>query len=156
MFLYHISIVFVQISIFHRILLCLVRGWLFLLLMVDSVWVLFFRNIVGMMSSSHDLDGIPNMVCKISWSISVENLSKCGMPFGSSLYACVTLKSFCMFCILLRKNATKCLASCWSDMDSGSGICLFWPVISVTILYTFCCPWWSYWLGYVLSHTFCI
>ena len=28
-----------------------------------------------------------------------------------------------MFCILLKKNAAKSLASCWSDVDSRCGFC---------------------------------
>ena len=58
------------------------------------------------------------------------------MSFGFGVYLCVPLKSFLMFCILL-KNAIRSLASCWSDVDSGSGFCLFWLVISVIVLYSF-------------------
>ena len=39
--------------------------------------------------------------------------------------------------VSLGKNAVKSSASCWSDVDSGSGLCLFWPVISMTNLYSF-------------------
>ena len=97
----------------------------------------FFRNVVDMVSSSHDLDGNPTMVWQISSSVSAENLFRCGVPLGSTVYTCVPLKSFHIFCILLRKNATKSSASCWSDVDSGSGFCLVWPDISLTIFYSF-------------------
>ena len=41
------------------------------------------------------------------------------LVFG--VYLCVPLKSFLMFCILLKKNVAKSSASCWSVVDSGSG-----------------------------------
>ena len=44
-----------------------------------------------------------------------------------------------MFCILLKKNVVKSLASCWSDVDSGSGFFLSWPFISVIFCKVFCC-----------------
>ena len=104
-----------------------------------------FWNVVGMVSSLHDFAVILSMVWKISSSVSVKNLSRCGVSLGSGAYACVPLKSFLMFCILLRENTAKSLASYWSDVDSGSGFCLFWPVISVTILYSFFyCMWCLY------------
>ena len=59
----------------------------------------FFRNVVGMVLSLYDFDGIPSMVLKISSSASVENPSRCGVSFGFGMYLCVPLKSFLMFCI---------------------------------------------------------
>ena len=59
------------------------------------------------------------------------------MSSGFGVYVCVPLKSFLMFCNLLRWNATKSSARCWSDVDSGSDFCLFGPVFSVTMLYSF-------------------
>ena len=90
-----------------------------------------------MVSSLHEFDGIPSMVLLITSSISVEIPSRYGVSFDFDVYSCVPLKSFLMFCILLKKNATTFLASCWSDVDSGSGFCLFWLVISVIVLYRF-------------------
>ena len=99
----------------------------------------FFRNVVGMMSSLHDFDGIPSMVLYISSSVSVDNFSRCSVSFVFGVYLCVPLKSFLMFCILLTKDAAKSSASCWSDVDSSSGFSLLWPVISVIVLYSFFC-----------------
>ena len=90
-----------------------------------------------MASSAYDFGGIPIMVVYISSPVSVENSSRCGVSFGFGVYLCVPLKNFLILCILFKKNAAKSSAGCWSDVDSGSGLCLFWLVISVTVLYSY-------------------
>ena len=44
---------------------------------------------------------------------------------------------FLSFVFLLKKNVARSLASCLSDVDSGSRFCLLWPLTSVVSFYTF-------------------